>query len=244
MKPIWKRLSIAWVMALFAGRRGDRPAWPRRRRPTRAGPAGTRSPARTRSPGTPQSVWDSGSGDASIQGFATDTSVNVGGTISFKVQTPATRYHLDIYRIGYYQGNGARLIATVQPSAKLPQTQPSCLNDSDHRADRLRQLGGVGVVGGPVDRGVGHLHRPPGPRRRQQRRQPDPVRRAQRRQPLRHHLPGLGHHLGGLQRLGRQQPLQGLARGPRLQGQLQPAATRPGPTRPAARTTSWPRSTR
>ena len=59
-------------------------------------------------PGTPQSVWDSGTGDASIQGFATQMSVNVGQTIQFKINTPSTAYHIDIYRLGYYRGNGAR----------------------------------------------------------------------------------------------------------------------------------------
>jgi hypothetical protein len=82
-------------------------------------------------PGTPQSVWDiSGAGDSTIQGFATDISVNVGGTINFKVNTTATSYHIDVYRLGYYGGNGARLITTIQPSAKLPQTQPACLTDT------------------------------------------------------------------------------------------------------------------
>ncbi len=32
--------------------------------------------------------------------------------------------------MGYYGGLGARKIATVQPSATLPQTQPNCLNDA------------------------------------------------------------------------------------------------------------------
>ena len=42
-------------------------------------------------PGTPQSQWDiNGAGSSNIQGFATDMSVNVGGTISFKIKTPAT----------------------------------------------------------------------------------------------------------------------------------------------------------
>ena len=42
-------------------------------------------------PGTPQSQWDiNGAGSSTIQGFATDISVNVGGTISFKIKTPAT----------------------------------------------------------------------------------------------------------------------------------------------------------
>jgi hypothetical protein len=38
--------------------------------------------------GSPSSEWDvSGAGDASIQGFATDISVNKGDTVSFKVKT-------------------------------------------------------------------------------------------------------------------------------------------------------------
>ena len=82
-------------------------------------------------PGNPSSEWDvSGSGDPSIQGFATDISVNHGATVRFKVDTDATDYRIDIYRLGYYGGMGARKVATVQPSAALPQVQPACLNDS------------------------------------------------------------------------------------------------------------------
>ena len=84
--------------------------------------------------GTPQSVWDVSGGDAagdpSIQGFATDISVNQGGTVTFKVNTTASAYQLDIYRMGYYGGNGAHLVTTVLPSAHLPQAQPACLSDS------------------------------------------------------------------------------------------------------------------
>ncbi|NWF70769.1 MAG: DUF4082 domain-containing protein, partial [Chloroflexi bacterium] len=81
--------------------------------------------------GNPASQWDiTGAGDLSIQGFATEMSVDQGETISFKIDTPATDYRLDIYRLGYYGGAGARLIATVQPSASLPQPQPACLNDA------------------------------------------------------------------------------------------------------------------
>ena len=48
--------------------------------------------------GNPASEWDvSGSGSAAIQGFATDISADQGQTVSFKVDTPATRYHLDVY---------------------------------------------------------------------------------------------------------------------------------------------------
>jgi hypothetical protein len=71
-----------------------------------------------------------GSGDSTIQGFATDISFNVGQTVNFKVNTSAKNYHLAIYRMGYYQGNGARLITTITPSVTLPQSQPACISDS------------------------------------------------------------------------------------------------------------------
>jgi N,N-dimethylformamidase beta subunit-like protein len=78
-------------------------------------------------PGNPSSEWDiGGSGDSSIQGFATDISVNKGEVVRFKIKTSATAYRLDIYRLGYYGGNGARKVTTVLPSATLPQSQPNC----------------------------------------------------------------------------------------------------------------------
>jgi hypothetical protein len=81
-------------------------------------------------PGAPASEWDiTGAGDAGIQGFATDISVNVGGRIDFKVNTTASAYTINIYRLGFYGGNGARKIATVSPSATLPQAQPTCISD-------------------------------------------------------------------------------------------------------------------
>jgi N,N-dimethylformamidase beta subunit-like protein/uncharacterized protein DUF4082/fibronectin type III domain protein/Big-like domain-containing protein len=80
-------------------------------------------------PGDPLSDWEvQGAGDPTIQGFATSMSVNVGQTESFKISTPSTNYHIDILRLGYYGGDGARIIqAGIKPTAKLPQTQPSCL---------------------------------------------------------------------------------------------------------------------
>ena len=78
--------------------------------------------------------WDiNGSGDPSIQGFATNMSVNTGETVFFKVNTDAASYYLDIYRMGYYGGSGARKIATVNPSASLPQIQPPCLTEVSTR---------------------------------------------------------------------------------------------------------------
>lgn len=67
-------------------------------------------------PGAPWDEWEvSGAGDDSIQGFATDISVNVGHTVDFKIDTDAAVYSIDIYRTGWYQGLGARKIASVSP---------------------------------------------------------------------------------------------------------------------------------
>ena len=79
-------------------------------------------------PGNPQSEWDvSGGGDPNIQGFATDISVDHGQTVHFKIDTAYSAYHLDIYRMGYYGGDGARKVATVPGVA---QNQDPCLDDS------------------------------------------------------------------------------------------------------------------
>src|SRR2546430_8544039 len=81
-------------------------------------------------PGNPPSQWYvAGAGSTNIQGFATDISVNAGLTVFFKISTSATSYSINVYRMGYYQGNGARFVASVSPSVALPQSQPPCLWD-------------------------------------------------------------------------------------------------------------------
>jgi hypothetical protein len=66
-------------------------------------------------PGTPESVWDvPGAGSGEIEGFASDISYNLGQTVHFKIRTIATKYRLDIYRMGYYQGNGARRVDRIE----------------------------------------------------------------------------------------------------------------------------------
>jgi Bacterial Ig domain len=77
--------------------------------------------------GNPASEWEvNGAGDPSIQGFATDISVDQGQAVQFKVDTTASAYRLDIYRLGWYGGDGARFVATVPSSG---QSQPECLSD-------------------------------------------------------------------------------------------------------------------
>lgn len=80
--------------------------------------------------GTPPAQWDIvDSGHASIQGYAARFSVRTGETVDFKVKTDASAYHLEIYRIGWYGGMGARLVTQFAPSVALPQTQPDCVTE-------------------------------------------------------------------------------------------------------------------
>jgi len=85
-------------------------------------------------PGDAPSDWSvEEPGDQTIQGFATDQSVNAGQTIQFKVLTPASSYHIDILRLGWYGGDGARKVAAnILPSVALPQSQPACQVDTSN----------------------------------------------------------------------------------------------------------------
>ncbi|MEI5672954.1 MULTISPECIES: DUF4082 domain-containing protein [unclassified Nocardioides] len=76
-------------------------------------------------------MWGQGAGSPDIQGFSTDISVNVGNRVDFKIDTDATAYTVTIFRIGYYDGAGARRITSVPVTATLPQRQPQCITDVD-----------------------------------------------------------------------------------------------------------------
>ena len=81
--------------------------------------------------GNPQSEWDViNAGDPTIQGFATDMSVNKGNTVRFKINITGTNknFSIRIYRLGYYQGNGARLVANLGTITGV--TQPSPITDA------------------------------------------------------------------------------------------------------------------
>jgi hypothetical protein len=75
--------------------------------------------------GNPDTEWDlSGPGSTNIQGFATDISVNRGQTVKFKVNTNSKNYRIDLYRLGYYRGLGARKVATLQQTTASVQPAP------------------------------------------------------------------------------------------------------------------------
>ena len=80
-------------------------------------------------PGNPESEWGiDGAGSSNIEGFATDISVNHGTTVNFKINTNSSNYRIDIYRLGYYGGMGARKVATIQHNGV--QNQPVPLRDA------------------------------------------------------------------------------------------------------------------
>nr|WP_246018845.1 DUF4082 domain-containing protein [Saccharothrix australiensis] len=77
-------------------------------------------------PGTPD--WQVPSRDDSILGYTTDISTTPGGQVAFKMLTNAPSYTIDIFRLGWYGGVGARQVGSV--SRTTPQNQPPCLRDS------------------------------------------------------------------------------------------------------------------
>ncbi|XVS67615.1 N,N-dimethylformamidase beta subunit family domain-containing protein [Actinosynnema sp. CA-299493] len=76
--------------------------------------------------------WQVNYRDPSIVGFTTDISATPGSRVDFKVKTNATSYRVDVYRLGWYGGAGARLIGSTSRSSRL--TQPACLRGADGSA--------------------------------------------------------------------------------------------------------------
>ena len=85
-------------------------------------------------PGNDSRQWDvNADGDPSIQGFSDPFSVAPGRRIVFKIKTDSVDYHVDIFRVGWYRGAGARHLTTLspQPHLELPQVQPDCERDGE-----------------------------------------------------------------------------------------------------------------
>jgi len=60
-----------------------------------------------------------------IEGYCSRQSVEAGDTLQFMVSTtPASRFRLEIFRTGYYGGQGARLMTTLGPFEGKPQPVP------------------------------------------------------------------------------------------------------------------------
>src|SRR5262249_5372169 len=71
-----------------------------------------------------------------IEGYASEVSAVAGDTIHFHVSTtPASRYHIEVYRLGWYGGAGGRLLACIPT------------NCDDSRSGRPQAAGQPGVGG-------------------------------------------------------------------------------------------------
>src|ERR1044071_1759350 len=68
-------------------------------------------------------------GHGQIKGYASSPSINKGESINFYVTTnPPQSYTMDVYRIGWYQGLGGRLMQHIGPLNGM--TQPTCPRDA------------------------------------------------------------------------------------------------------------------
>ena len=131
-------------------------------------------------PGNPESEWGiSGAGSASIQGFATEISVNAGGDRSGSRSTP-TRRRTASTSTGWATTPGWGPGGSPRSTPTVLNNQPNCLTASSHRARRLRQLDAQRLLAGADRRRVGDLLRQTGPHRRHGRGEPRLLRGAQR----------------------------------------------------------------
>ena len=65
-----------------------------------------------------------------IEGFVSKTSLYPGESIDFKISTdPASRFLIDIYRLGYYGGTGGRHMASLGSFSGRPQPVPLMTNE-------------------------------------------------------------------------------------------------------------------
>src|SRR5205823_5481873 len=80
------------------------------------------------------SMWPAGKPEddagKQIKGYASATSVNLGASITFYVTVnPAQQYTMDVYRMGWYQGQGGRLMQSIGPLQGV--AQPACPADAN-----------------------------------------------------------------------------------------------------------------
>jgi N,N-dimethylformamidase beta subunit-like protein len=78
-----------------------------------------------RKPGTPDWEIAAPALHREIEGYASKTSVNGGDAIDLFVNTTAPRYTIDLFRMGWYDGAGARRVAGAIVRDAVAQPQPT-----------------------------------------------------------------------------------------------------------------------
>ena len=79
-------------------------------------------------PGTRNWQLAPGNDPTAIQGFATSTQAQLGQNVNLYVTTSQPTYHVEAYRMGWYQGLGARLVWTSPTLTGV--VQPTCPLDT------------------------------------------------------------------------------------------------------------------
>ncbi|MGH7233039.1 MAG: N,N-dimethylformamidase beta subunit family domain-containing protein [Nitrospiraceae bacterium] len=94
-----------------------------------AGHAATPVQIENERPGTTAWQLSNPADSLEIEGYASLTSVNRGGQISFFVNTSDPGFTIDIYRMGWYGGDGARLVkgGITGPGVRQPMPEPDPL---------------------------------------------------------------------------------------------------------------------
>src|SRR3954451_14543446 len=76
-------------------------------------------------PGTPHWELSNPAINREIEGYASLTSVNKGKSIDFCVSTNDSNFQIEVYRTGWYDGVGARLLQTIPNLPGKLQATPS-----------------------------------------------------------------------------------------------------------------------
>ena len=144
----WRWLAVATVAAYALAlssavvhTQGRRPAAPAATAPRDpcASPA-NKIIAENCKPGNDSTEWDvNAHGDPTILGFATEMSVLPGQTINFKINSPSTKYRIDIFRMGYYAGDGGRRVMSLSSVKGMAQPDPPV------GKNRVREAAGRGA---------------------------------------------------------------------------------------------------
>ena len=69
--------------------------------------------------------------DRGIEGFASQVSASIGDTVTLFVSTKAAHFHVEAYRMGYYQGIGGRLVWMSGEHPGVQQPLPELISSTN-----------------------------------------------------------------------------------------------------------------
>jgi hypothetical protein len=75
--------------------------------------------------------WTTPQPPRAIEGFASQVSAVAGDTVTLFVNTTAPAFHVEAYRMGYYQGIGGRLVWQSEEVPGIQATPPQLIAPSN-----------------------------------------------------------------------------------------------------------------